>query len=73
MSTLPPSSPQFEIRHSTSTIADMPEPKYMAVAYFCQRYHCAINEVEIVGINGGQFIDLDSMQARMIILRNRYR
>jgi hypothetical protein len=73
MSTLPPSSPQFEIRHSTSAIADLLKPKYMTVAYFCQTYHAAISEIEIVSIHGQQFVDLDSTNAKMLILRAKYR
>jgi hypothetical protein len=53
-------------------MVDLPEPKYMSVEHFCQTYHAAISEIEIVGINGGQFIDLESSQAKLIILRAKF-
>jgi hypothetical protein len=72
MTTIPPFSPEFELRHSTSAIVDIPVPRYMAVAHFCKTYHCAISEVEILGINGQQFVDLESSQAKLIILRAKF-
>jgi hypothetical protein len=69
MTTIPPSSPQFELRHSTSAMVDIQEPRFMSVEHFCQTYRAAISELEIVGINGQQFVDLDSSQAKLIILR----
>jgi hypothetical protein len=65
-------SDQFEVRHSASTIADFAEPRYMTVAHFCKTYNAAISEIEIVGINGQQFVDLESNKARLIILRARF-
>jgi hypothetical protein len=53
-------------------MVDLPEPKYMFVEHFCRIYGAAISEVEIVGINGGQFVDLDSSQAKLLILRAKY-
>jgi hypothetical protein len=50
-------------------MVDLPEPKYMSVEHFCVTYHAAISEIEMVGINGQQFVDLDSSQAKLIILR----
>ncbi len=44
-----PESPQFELRHSTAGMVDIPVPRYMVVAHFCKTYHCAISEIEIVG------------------------
>jgi hypothetical protein len=73
VTTIPPSSPQFELRHSSSGMVDILEPKYMSVEYFCARYHAAISEIEIVGINGQQFVDLDSSKAKLIILRARFK
>jgi hypothetical protein len=72
VTTIPPSSPQFELRHSSSAMVDLPEPKYMSVEHFCKTYSAAISEVEIVGINGQQFVDLDSSQAKLLILRAKY-
>jgi hypothetical protein len=67
-----PISPQFEIRHSTSAIVDIPVPRYMTVAHFCSTYKAEISEIEIVGINGQQFVDLESTKAKMLILRARF-
>jgi hypothetical protein len=72
MPEFPPSSPQFELRRSQSAMVDLPEPKYMSVAHFCATYGAAISEVEIVSINGGQFVDLDSSQAKLLILRAKF-
>jgi hypothetical protein len=72
MTTSNPESPQFELRHSTSSIADIPVPKYMPVAHFCKAYSAAIAEVEILGINGQQFVDLESTKAKMLMLRARF-
>jgi hypothetical protein len=72
MTTIPPSSPQFELRHSTSAMVDIPEPKFMSVAHFCETYRVVLSEIEIIGINGGQFVDLDSNRAKLIILRAKY-
>jgi hypothetical protein len=72
MTEFSPSSPQFELRHSTSAMVDIPEPRYMSVEHFCKTYHCAFYEIEIVGINGQQFVDLDTTNAKMLILRARF-
>jgi hypothetical protein len=72
MTTFPPSSPEFELRHSTSAMVDIPVPRYMAVEHFCKTYRAAISEVEILGINGQQFVDLDSTKAKMLMLRARF-
>jgi hypothetical protein len=72
MTTIPPSSPEFELRHSTSAIVDIPVPKYMAVANFCATYKAAISEIEILGIQGQQFVDLESNKAKLIMLRARF-
>jgi hypothetical protein len=72
MSEFPPSSPQFELRHSQSAMVDISEPRYMSVEHFCKAYSAAISEVEIVGINGGRWVDLDSTIAKMLMLRARY-
>jgi hypothetical protein len=72
MTTFPPQSPQFELRHSTSAMVDIPEPKYMPVEHFCKAYKAAISEIEILGINGQQFVDLESRQARLIMLREKF-
>jgi hypothetical protein len=53
-------------------MVDIPEPRFMSVEHFCQAYGAAISEIEIVGINGGQFVDLDSSQAKLLILRAKY-
>jgi hypothetical protein len=73
VTTIPPSSPQFELRHSTSGMVDLPEPKYMSVDHFCKTYGAAISEIEIVGVNGQQFVDLDSSQAKLVILRTKFK
>jgi hypothetical protein len=73
VTTIPPSSPQFELRHSSSAMVDIPEPRFMSVAHFCKIYGAARSEVEIVGINGEQFVDLDSSQAKLIILPARFK
>jgi hypothetical protein len=72
MSDIFPSSPQFEFRNSTSSIATFAEPRYMTVEHFCKTYGAAISEFEIVGINGKQFVDLDSSPAKLIMLRARH-
>jgi hypothetical protein len=72
VTTIPPSSPQFELRHSSSGMVDLPEPKYMSVEHFCKTYGAAISEIEILGINGGQFVDLVWSQAKLIILRAKF-
>jgi hypothetical protein len=72
MTTFPPESPQFELRHSTSAIVDMPVPRYMLVEYFCKTYRCAPSEIEILGIQGQQFVDLESNKAKLIMLRARF-
>jgi hypothetical protein len=54
-------------------MVDLPEPKYMSVEHFCKTYGAAISEIEILGINGGQFVDLDSSQAKLIILRAKFK
>jgi hypothetical protein len=72
MTTFPPSSPQFELRHSTSAMVDIREPHYMAVEYFCKAYRSAISEIEIVGIKGQQFVDLESSQAKLIMRRAKF-
>jgi hypothetical protein len=51
---------------------DIQVPRFMSVTHFCQTYGAAISEIEIVGIDGGQFVDLDSSQAKLIILRAKY-
>jgi hypothetical protein len=72
MTTFPPSSPQFELRHSTTAMVDIPEPRYMSVEHFCKAYRAAISEIGIVGINGQQFVDLESSQAKLIMLRAKF-
>jgi hypothetical protein len=72
MSTIPPSSPQFEFRHSSSSIADFAEPRFIALEHFLKTYRAAISEVEIVRINGQQFVDLETAKTKMLILRARY-
>jgi hypothetical protein len=44
----------------------------MSVEHFCKTYRAAISEVEILGIDGGQFVDLDSTKAKMLMLRARF-
>jgi hypothetical protein len=65
-------SPQFELRNSSSTIATMAEPRYMTVQHFCKAYGAAVSEIEIVGLNGQQFVDLETRKAKLLILRARY-
>jgi hypothetical protein len=72
MTTFPPEEPQFELRHSTSSIVDIPTPKFMSVAHFCSTYRAAISEVEVLGIQGQQFVDLESTKAKMLMLRARF-
>jgi hypothetical protein len=67
-----PISPQFELRHSQSAMVDVNVPRYTTVKHFCDTYRAAISEIEIVGISGGQFVDLDSSQAKLLILRAKY-
>jgi hypothetical protein len=73
MTTIPPFSPEFELRHSASTIADFAVPRYMAVEHFCKTYRAAISEIEIAGIDGQQFVDLDSTKAKMLMLRAKFK
>jgi hypothetical protein len=72
MTEFPPSSPQFELLKSASAMIDLAEPRYMSVEHFCAAYYAAISEIEIVGINGQQFVDLDTTNAKMLILRARF-
>jgi hypothetical protein len=72
MTTIPPFSPQFELRLSTSAIVDIPVPRYMSVEHFTRTYRCAISEIAIVGIDASQFVDLDSTKAKMLMLRARF-
>jgi hypothetical protein len=65
-------SPQFELKHSTSAITDYAAPRYMSVEHFTKTYRCAISEVEIVGIQGQQFVDIESTKAKMLMLRARF-
>jgi hypothetical protein len=65
-------SSRFEIVKSQTSIVDYAEPRYMTVVHFCATYKAAISEVEIVGINGGQFVDLESTNAKRLILRARF-
>jgi hypothetical protein len=73
VTTIPPSSPQFELRHSNLGMVDIPEPRYMSVEHSCSTCRAAISEIEIVGVNGQQFVDLDSSQAKLIILRAKFK
>jgi hypothetical protein len=72
MSTIPPSSPQFELRHSASAIVDLAEPRFMSVENFTKTYHCAVSEIQMIGIDGSQFVDLESVKAKLIMLRARF-
>ena len=72
MSVFPPPSPQFEIRKSTSSMVDLPEPRYMSVEYFIKTYRCAISEIQLVMIDGKEFVDLESTKAKMLILRAKF-
>jgi len=72
MTTFPAEESQFELRHSTSAMVDIPEPRYMSVEHFCKAYSAAVSKIEIVGINGQQFVDLESSQAKLIILRAKF-
>jgi hypothetical protein len=72
MTTIPPEEPQFELRRSATAVVDLPEPKYMSVEHFCTTYSAAVSEIEIVGIKGGQFVDLESSQAKLVMLRAKY-
>jgi hypothetical protein len=73
MTTYPPSYPEFEMRHSPNAIVDLPVPKFMSVEHFCATYHCAISEIEIVRINGSQFVDLESSKAKLVMLRAKFK
>jgi hypothetical protein len=72
MSEFPPSSPQFQLRHSSSGMVDLQELRFMSVEHFCQTYGAAMSEIEIVDINGQQFVGLETSQAKLLILRVRY-
>jgi hypothetical protein len=73
MTTYPPSYPEFEMRHSPNAIVDLPVPKFMSVENFCATYHCSKSEIEIVGINGSPFVDLESNKAKLIMLRAKFK
>jgi hypothetical protein len=45
----------------------------MSVEHFCATYHSVASEVEILGIDGQQFVDLDSSKAKLIILRAKFK
>jgi hypothetical protein len=65
-------SPQFEIVQSQTSIADYAAPRYMSVEHFCKTYSAGISEIEIFGIDGGQFVDLESSQAKLLMLRAKF-
>jgi hypothetical protein len=44
----------------------------MLVEYFCKTYRGTPSEIEILGIQGQQFVDLESNKAKLIILRARF-
>jgi hypothetical protein len=44
----------------------------MSVEHFCKTYRAAISEVEIVGIYGKEFVDLDNTKAKLLMLRARF-
>jgi hypothetical protein len=71
--TIPPESPQFELRRSASGMVDLPSPRFMSVEHFIKTYRCAISEIEILGIDGGQFVDLESTKAKMLMLRAKFK
>jgi hypothetical protein len=73
MTTYPPQFPEFEMRHSPNAIVDLPVPKFMSVEHFCATYHCAKYEIEVVGINGSQFVDLESNKSKLIMLRAKFK
>jgi hypothetical protein len=73
ISPMPPSSPQFEIVKSQTAMIDIPVPRYMSVEHFCNTYHAFVSEIEIVGINGQPFVDLESTKAKLIILRAKFK
>jgi hypothetical protein len=53
-------------------MVDLQEPRFMSVEHFCQTYGAAMSEIEIVDINGQQFVGLETSQAKLLILRVRY-
>jgi hypothetical protein len=65
-------SPQFEIVQSQTSIADYAAQRYMSVEHFCRTYGAAMSEIEIFGIDGGQYVDLESNQAKLLILRAKF-
>jgi hypothetical protein len=65
-------SPQFEMVKSQTSIADFAAPRYMSVEHFCQTYGAAMSEIEIYGIDGGQYVDLESSPAKLLMLRAKF-
>jgi hypothetical protein len=59
MSVFPPESPYFEIRHSTSSIADIPEPKYMTIGGFASATFYEAFLISVETHDGRRFVDLD--------------
>jgi hypothetical protein len=61
------------VRQSTTAIVDVPVPKFMSVAHFCSTYGASPSEVEIIGIDGVQFVDLEATKTKMLILRAKFK
>jgi hypothetical protein len=75
MSVFPPESPQFEMRHSASSIADFAEPKYMTIGAFSKMTGATFDEAFLISIethDGRRFVDLESRRAKMLMLRAKY-
>jgi hypothetical protein len=68
-----PISRQFEIVKSQNAILDYAAPRYMSAEHFTKTYRCAPSEIEILGIHGKQFVDLESTKAKLLILRAKFR
>ncbi len=61
------------MRHSPNAIVDLPVPKFMSVTSFCAKYKASVSEIEVVGINGDQFVDLESRKAKLLMLRAKFK
>jgi hypothetical protein len=76
MTTFPPESPQFEMRHSASSIAEFAEPKYMTIGGFSTMTGATFDEAFLISIethDGRRFVDLKSHRAKILMLRGKYK
>ena len=68
--------PHMELRKSATSIAEFYIPRFMTAEGFCNYYHAARHEVELVTFetsDGREYVDLDTSRAKALIARSRRR